>query len=94
MNVNTLWMVAINREMENLMVYFDTLDDGSKITVGCNKASIHLEFDVRMTIEQKDLWVKDGHKTPESDWSALAGVVSREIFIIALTNSTLNDVPI
>ena len=77
-NGNTLWMDAINREMENLRVAFDILEDGSKIPVGYHKASGHLVFDVRMTLERKARWVKDGHKTPEPEWSTFAGVVSRE----------------
>ena len=52
-NGNTLWMDAINREMENLRVAFDILEDGAKIPVGYHKASGHLVFDVRMTLERK-----------------------------------------
>ena len=77
-NDNTLWMDTINREMENLKFVFDILEDGSKIPVGYNKASGHLVFDVRMTLERKARWVKDSHKTPEPEWSTFARVVSRE----------------
>ena len=55
-------MDAINREMENLKVAFDILEDGAKIPVGYHKASGHLVFDVRMTLERKARLVKDGHK--------------------------------
>ena len=54
----------------------------------------HLAFDARITLEWKAQWVKDGHKTPEPEWSTFAGVVSREIVRIALTYSALNDLPI
>ena len=50
-NANTLWMDAINREIENLKVSFDILEDESKTLVICNKASGHLVFDVLTKIE-------------------------------------------
>jgi len=93
-NGNTLWTDAINKEMENLKVAFDILEDGAKPPVGYNKASGHLVFDVRMTLERKARWVKDGHKTPEPDWSTFAGVASRESVRIALTYAALNDLPV
>ena len=93
-NGNTLWMDAINKEMENLKVAFDILEDGAKPPVGYNKASGHLVFDVRMTLERKARWVKDGHKTPEPEWSTFAGVVSRESVRIALTYAALNGLPV
>ena len=93
-NGNTLWVDAINKEMENLKVAFDILEDGAKPPVGYNKASGHLVFDVRMTLERKARWVKDGHKTPEPEWSTFAGVVSRESVRIALTYAALNQLPV
>ena len=47
-----------------------------------------------MTLEWKFRWVKDGHRNPEPEWSAFAGVFSRESTRIALTHAALNDVPI
>ena len=66
-NGNTLWMDAINKEMENLKIAFDILEDGAKVPVGYHKASGHLVFGVRMTLERKARWVKDDHKTPEPE---------------------------
>ncbi len=54
----------------------------------------YMVFDVQMTLERKARWVKDGHKTPEPEWSTFAGVVSRESVRIALTYAALNDLPI
>ena len=51
-------------------------------------------FDVRMTLERKARWVKDGHKTPEPKWSTYAGVVSREKVCIALTYAALMNVDV
>ena len=53
-NSNVLWMGEMNREMENLKATFDVLEDRVKIPVGRSKASGHLVFDARMTLERKD----------------------------------------
>ena len=63
-NGNTLWMDAIDRDIGNLKVVFDILEDGAKILVSYDKASGHLVFDIRMKIYWKARWVKDGHRTP------------------------------
>ena len=49
----------------------------------------YMVFDVQMTLERKARWVKDGHKTPEPEWSTYVGVVSRESVRIALTYASL-----
>jgi len=59
------WRKAIDKEMENLKVAFDILPQGSKPPPGYTLSSGHLMFDVRMNLERKARWVKDGHKTPE-----------------------------
>ena len=93
-NGNTLWRDAINKEMGNLKVAFDILTEGSKPPKGYTPASGHLVFDVRMTLERKARWVKDGHKTADPEWSTFAGVVSRESVRIALTYAALNGLPV
>ena len=93
-NGNTFWRDAIDREMENLKVAFEILDTDQKLPPGYKPASGHLVFDVRMTLERKARWVKDGHRTPEPNWSTYAGVVSRESIRIALTYAALNSLPV
>ena len=75
-NNNTHWQDAVNREMENLKVAFDILPEGQHPPPTYRKASGHIIFDVRMTLEQTARWVKDGHHTPEPEWCTFAGVVS------------------
>ena len=93
-NGDNYWRKAIEKEMENLKVAFDILPEGSKPPPGYKPSSGHLVFDVRMTLERKARWVKDGHKTPEPEESTYAGVVSRESVRIAFTYAALNDLPI
>ena len=80
--------------MENLKVAFDIKPEGSRPPVNYTLAKGHLIFDVRMTLERKARWVKDGHKTPILEWSKFAGVVSRESVRIAFTYSALNGLPV
>ena len=91
-NGNHLWRDAINREMEHLKVAFDILHKGQTPPQGYTKASGHLVFDVRMTLERKARWVKDGHRTPEPEpeTSTFADVVSRDCIRIAFTYASLD----
>ena len=89
-NGNTFWRDALEKEMKNLKVAFDILENNHELPPGYAKASGHLIWDVRMTLERKVRWVKDGHKTPEPSWSTYAGVVSRESVRIAFTYAALN----
>ena len=93
-NCDSHWRKAIDKEMENLKVAFDILPEGAKPPPGDKPASGHLVFDVRMTLERKARWVKDGHKTPAPEWSTYAGVVSRESVRIAMTYAALNNLPV
>ena len=45
-----------------------------------------------MDFTRKARWVKDGHRTPEPEFSTFAGVVSRESVRIALTYAALNGI--
>ena len=50
-NGSHLWCSAINRKIENLKVAFDILHKGQTPPQGYTKASGHLVFDVRMTLD-------------------------------------------
>ena len=93
-NGNTLWRNALRKEMGNVQIAFDIYPDYKELPPGYRKASGHIIFDVRMTLERKARWVKDGHKTPQPDWSTYAGVVSRETIRISLTYAALNRLPV
>ena len=63
-NGNKFWNDAIDREMVNLKVAFDILENDTPMTPGYKRSSGHMIFDVRMTLERKAIRVKDGHRTP------------------------------
>ena len=73
-----MWEKAYRKEMKNVGIAFEILDEGARAPVGWKKSSVHLIFDVKMTGERKARLVKDGHRTPDPETSSYAGVVSRE----------------
>ena len=93
-NNNRYWQDAIDKEMLNVGAAFEILDDNSKIPVGWTQSSGHLVFDIKMDFTRKARWVKDGHRTPDPEYSTYAGVVSRDSVRIALTYAALNDIEV
>ena len=62
-NGNDFWKKAIEKEMSNVGIAFEILDDSQPLPVGWSKQSGHLVFDVKMNFDRKARWVLDGHKT-------------------------------
>ena len=58
------WREAIDKEMRNIMVAFD-FSDNDVIPVGHSKLTVHMIFDVKITLQRKARLVVDGHKVPE-----------------------------
>ena len=93
-NENHLWRDAIKKEMTNVGVAFQVLDDNESLPVGSTPVTGHMIFDVKMDMTRKARWVLDGHKTPSPEVSTYAGVVSRESVRIALTYAALNGLDV
>ena len=93
-NGNTLWRDALKKEMYNVRVAFEILDEGAHAPHGWKEVTRHLVRDVRMDFTRKARLVLDSHKTPDPIGSTYAGVVSRESVHIALTYGALNDLDV
>ena len=83
MNGNTFWRDAIGKEMHNVGITFQILEEDENIHVGWKHATGHMIFDVKMDFTRKTRWVLDGHKCPDPFGSTYAGVVSRDSIRIA-----------
>ena len=94
LNNNNLWRKAIQKEMNNVRVAFDILDEGRKVQPGRTYLECYLIFDVKMDFTRKARFVANGAKTPDLQDSVYAGVISRETVRIALTYAALNDLQI
>ena len=93
-NSNTFWMDALKKEMYNVGVAFEVLEEGVRAPNGWTKVTGHLVWDVKMDFTRKAQWVLDGHKTPGLEGSTYASVVSRESIRIALTYAALIGIDI
>ena len=93
-NGNTMWRDTLKKEMYNIRVAFEILDEGAHAPHGWKQVTGHLVWDVKMDFTRKARWVLDGHKTPDPIGSTYAGVVSRESVCIALTYAALNDLDV
>lgn len=94
-NGNDFWGRALKKEMLNIGVAFEVLQERQVAPVGWTKVTGHLIFDVKMSLERKARWVLDGHLTETPDTiSTYAGVVSRESIRIALTYAALNKLDV
>ena len=93
-NGNHLWRDALKKEMKNVGVAFDILEDHQNVPIGWTKTSGHLIWDVKMDFTRKARWVKDGHKTADPLSSNYAGVVSRDSVRIAFTLAAMNGLDI
>ena len=80
--------------MSNLWVVFYILDTEWNPQPEWFKASGHIIFVVRMTLEQKAWWMKYDHITPEPENLTYAGVVSQESVKIDLTYAALNGLDV
>ena len=93
-NGNTLWMDALRKEMPNVGVAFEILEDGARAPHGWKPVTGHLVWDLKMDFTRKARWVLDGHKCADPEGSTYAGVVSRESVRIALTYAALNGLDV
>ena len=93
-NGNHFWRDALAKEMTEVGVAFEVLDDGIQAPIGWSKVTGHLIWDVKMNFTRKARWVLDGHRTPDPVGSTYAGVVSRESVRIAFTYAALNGLEV
>lgn len=80
----TFWRDAIRKEMHNVMIAFQVLDDGVAIPPRHTLIDGRLIFDVKMDFTRKARYVVGGHKTSTPKDITYASVVSRESVRIAL----------
>jgi hypothetical protein len=93
-NSNTLWKDALAKEMTEVGVAFEVLEEEVKAPIGWSKVTGHLVWDVKMDFTRKARWVLDGHRTPNPIGSTYAGVVSRDSIRIAFTYAALNGLDV
>ena len=95
-NGNTLWRDAIAKEMKNVKVAFEPLEDGKDPPIGYQFMECHMVFDVKMeaNFRRKARLVAGGHMVPDPAVLTYSSVVSRDTVRIALTMAALNDLEV
>ena len=91
-NKNTLWIGAIAKDMTEVGVVFEVLEDGKVAPIGWKKVTVPLLWYVNMGFTQKARCVLYGNKNPDPIVSNYAGVVSRESVGIAFTYANPNGI--
>ena len=85
-----MWMDALAKEMYNVGIAFEVLDEREQAPNGWKKVTGHLVWDVKMDFTRKARCVLNGHKMPDPVGSTCTGVVSKESVWITFTYAVLN----
>ena len=84
-NGNTTWRNTLKKEMYNVRVAFEILNEGAHAPHGWKQVTGQLVWDVKMDFTRKARWVLNGHKTPDPIGSTYAALQTRSTL-----NYTLN----
>jgi hypothetical protein len=93
-NGDTFWQDILAKEMFNIGVAVEVLEEGKKAPHDCSQITGYIIFDVKMDQPRKARWVLDGHKQDDPVGTTYAGVVPRESVRIALAYAALNGLDV
>ena len=62
-NGNDLWQKAVDKELKNVIVAFQLLQEGEQLPVGSKRIPYHLIFDVKFNLTRKARLVAGGHRS-------------------------------
>ena len=82
-NGNHFWRDAIDKEMKNVSIAFEILEENQHLPPGYTRASAHIIFDVKMDFTRKARWVLDGHRTPDPEGSTYAGLMRHSTVLMS-----------
>ena len=90
-NGNTFWTDSISKEMKNVCVAFQILDENEEVPIGYKFIHCHMIFNVKMEdFRRKARLVAGGHMTDTPAAITYASVVSRESVRLVLMLAALN----
>jgi hypothetical protein len=94
-NGDTLWQDAVRKEMKNIRIAFQILNDDDAIPPTYQEIRCHMIFDVKIEDFRRNARFFAGDHTTDTPHSmTYASVVLRESVRIALTLADLNDVDV
>ena len=93
-NGNTLWYDAIVKEVGNVRIAFEILDENKKPPPGYKKVLLMMIFDIKMDFTRKARLVARGDLTDPPSTLTYSSVVSRESVRIAFLVASMNGLEI
>ena len=90
-NGNELWKKAIGKEIGNVKVAFQLMEEGEKLPVGSKEIPYHIIFDVKLDLTRKARLVAGGYRNKSVPaYTIFSSVASRDsvrlMFLIAALN--------
>lgn len=90
-NGNDFWDQAIKKELKNVIVAFQLLNDGEVPPIGSKKIDYHFVFTVKIDLTRKARLVAGGHRHKDvPSYDCYSTVVSRDSVRIIFTIAALN----
>ena len=94
-NGNDFWLQAINKEIKNVKIAFELLQEGESPPPGSRKIPYHFVFDVRFDLTRKARLVAGGHRNKDiPQHSRYSSVASRDSVRIGLLIAALNNLSV
>ena len=94
-NGNNLWAQSIEKEMKNVRIAFELLEEGEKAPPGSKFIPHHLVFDVKFDLTRKSRMVAGGHVNKDiKSHTTFSSVVSRDSVRLALMLASLNELSV
>ena len=95
LNKNDFWSKAIAKELKNVIIAFQLLEDGEQIPVGSKHIGYHFIFDVKFDLTRKARLVADGHRHKDvPSHLTYSSVASRESVRMGFLLAALNGLDI
>ena len=89
-NNNTLQKNIITKEIHNIYIIFQILENNEPMLHSWKQTSGHMIYDLKIYFTRKTRWVLDENKCPDFSGSIYIGVVSKDNIIITLIYIVLN----
>ena len=95
-NGNSLWSDAISKELKNVLVAFQLIEDGEPLPAGSKQIPYHIIFDVKFDLTRKARLVAGGHRNKGGvpAFATYSSVASRDSVRICLMLAALNDLDV
>ena len=93
-NGNNLWRDAVKKELRNVIIAFNLLENNEKLPVGSKLIPYHFVFDVKADLTRKARLVAGGHKHQVPTHTTFSSVAGRDSVRLGFLLAALNSLDI